>query len=170
MEMREMAAAALKQKPPGSSDPHVQEVVRAAHEGCANCTSAADVMKRIGTVKQTIVGLANLFGDTVPSEELLVVDRKSVAASRDSPRLPNGVDGIGFSPGVSRGVRKSSSEFRRYCCATGPAGVGHYRAEPAGEYGHRTVVRGKRAPGGGGWRTRRSGFAASRSGFPASSL
>ena len=38
----------------------------------------ADIMKRIGTVKQTIVGLANLFGDEVLSEELLeLVDRKS---------------------------------------------------------------------------------------------
>jgi hypothetical protein len=38
----------------------------------------AEVMKRIGTVKQTIAGLANLFGDGVLSEELLeLVDRKS---------------------------------------------------------------------------------------------
>jgi hypothetical protein len=35
-------------------------------------------MRRIGTIKQTIVGLANLFGDAVLSEELLeLVDRKS---------------------------------------------------------------------------------------------
>jgi hypothetical protein len=35
-------------------------------------------MKRIGTVKQTISGLANLFGDGVLSEELMeLVDRKS---------------------------------------------------------------------------------------------
>jgi hypothetical protein len=34
-------------------------------------------MRRIGTVKQTIVGLANLFGDHVLSDELLeLVDRK----------------------------------------------------------------------------------------------
>jgi hypothetical protein len=38
----------------------------------------ADLMKRIGTVKQTIVGLANLFGDQVLTDELLeLVDRKS---------------------------------------------------------------------------------------------
>jgi hypothetical protein len=38
----------------------------------------SEVMKRIGTVKQTLVGLANLFGDHVLSEELLeLVDRKS---------------------------------------------------------------------------------------------
>ena len=64
---------------PGSSDPHVQEVVKAAHEELRLLMrQRADVMKRIGTVKQTIVGLANLFGDEVLSEELLeLVDRKS---------------------------------------------------------------------------------------------
>ena len=64
---------------PGSTDPHVQEVVRAAHEELRQLMrQRADVMKRIGTVKQTIVGLANLFGDEVLNEELLeLVDRKS---------------------------------------------------------------------------------------------
>ena len=37
-----------------------------------------EIMKGIGTVKQTIVGLANLFGDEILSEELLdLVDRKT---------------------------------------------------------------------------------------------
>jgi len=64
---------------PSGSDPHVQEVVRAAHEELRQLMrQRADVMKRIGTVKQTIVGLANLFGDEVLSDELLeLVDRKS---------------------------------------------------------------------------------------------
>ena len=61
------------------SDPHVQEVVKAAHEELRQLMrQRAEVMKRIGTVKQTIVGLANLFGDNVLSDELLeLVDRKS---------------------------------------------------------------------------------------------
>jgi hypothetical protein len=64
---------------PGSGDPHVQEVVRAAHDELRQLMrQRADIMKRIGTVKQTIVGLANLFGDEVLTEELLeLVDRKS---------------------------------------------------------------------------------------------
>ncbi|HVO81924.1 MAG TPA: hypothetical protein VMT28_14405 [Terriglobales bacterium] len=64
---------------PGSGDPHVQEVVRAAHEELRQLMrQRAEIMKRIGTVKQTIVGLANLFGDEVLTEELLeLVDRKS---------------------------------------------------------------------------------------------
>lgn len=60
-------------------DGHVQEVVRQAHEELRQLLQQrADVMRRIGTVKQTISGLANLFGDAVLSEELLeLVDRKS---------------------------------------------------------------------------------------------
>jgi hypothetical protein len=58
---------------------HVQEVVRSAQEELHTLLrQRADIMKRIGTVKQTIAGLANLFGDGVLNEELLqLVDRKS---------------------------------------------------------------------------------------------
>ena len=58
---------------------HVQEVIRQAHEELRQLLQQrAEVMKRIGTVKQTISGLANLFGDDVLNEELLeLVDRKS---------------------------------------------------------------------------------------------
>ena len=58
---------------------HVQEVIRQAHEELRQLMQQrAEVMKRIGTVKQTIAGLANLFGDGVLNEELLeLVDRKS---------------------------------------------------------------------------------------------
>jgi hypothetical protein len=58
---------------------HVQEVVRQAHDELRLLLQQrADVMRRIGTVKQTIAGLANLFGDSVLSEELLdLLDRKS---------------------------------------------------------------------------------------------
>lgn len=58
---------------------HVEEVVRQAQEELQQLLQQrAEVMRRIGTIKQTIVGLANLFGDEVLSEELLeLVDRKS---------------------------------------------------------------------------------------------
>ena len=64
---------------PSSGDPHVQEVVRAAHEELRQLMrQRAEVMKRIGTVKQTIVGLANLFGDGILNDDLLeLVDRKA---------------------------------------------------------------------------------------------
>jgi hypothetical protein len=65
--------------PPGSNDAHVVEVVRQAHDELRQLMrQRAEIMKRIGTVKQTIVGLANLFGDEILSEELLdLVDRKT---------------------------------------------------------------------------------------------
>jgi hypothetical protein len=58
---------------------HVQEVIRQAHEELRQLMQQrAEIMKRIGTVKQTISGLANLFGDSVLNEELLeLVDRKT---------------------------------------------------------------------------------------------
>lgn len=58
---------------------HVQEVIRQAHGELRHLLQQrAEIMKRIGTVKQTISGLANLFGDELLSEELLeMVDRKS---------------------------------------------------------------------------------------------
>ena len=58
---------------------HVQEVVRQAQEELhLLLQQRAEIMKRIGTVKQTIAGLANLFGDGVLNEELMeLVDRKS---------------------------------------------------------------------------------------------
>jgi hypothetical protein len=58
---------------------HVQEVVRQAQEELQLLLQQrAEIMKRIGTVKQTIAGLANLFGDGILNEELLeLVDRKS---------------------------------------------------------------------------------------------
>lgn len=63
----------------GNGGAHVQEVVRAAHEELRQLMrQRAEIMKRIGTVKQTIVGLANLFGDEVLSDDLLeLLDRKS---------------------------------------------------------------------------------------------
>src|SRR6476660_909242 len=58
---------------------HVQEAIRQAHDELRQLMQQrSEIMKRIGTVKQTISGLANLFGDGVLSEELLeLVDRKS---------------------------------------------------------------------------------------------
>jgi hypothetical protein len=60
-------------------DPHVHEVVKTAHEELRLLMKQrADIMKRIGTLKQTIAGLANLFGDEILDEDLLeLVDRKT---------------------------------------------------------------------------------------------
>jgi len=59
--------------------PHVHEVVKTAHEELRQLMrQRAEIMKRIGTLKQTIAGLANLFGDEILGEDLLeLVDRKA---------------------------------------------------------------------------------------------
>src|SRR5579864_2604124 len=58
---------------------HVQEVIRQAHGELRQLMlQRAEIMKRIGTVKQTISGLANLFGDGLLGEDLMeLIDRKS---------------------------------------------------------------------------------------------
>jgi len=63
---------------PGGQPP-VREVIRTAHQELRELLQQrAEIMKRIGTVKQTIIGLANLFGDEVLDDELLsLVERKS---------------------------------------------------------------------------------------------
>jgi len=77
MQFQESAGALRTIANPGNG--HVEEVVRQAHEELRQLLhQRAEVMRRIGTIKQTIAGLANLFGDEVLSDELLeLVDRKS---------------------------------------------------------------------------------------------
>jgi hypothetical protein len=76
-----------------------QQVVKAAHEELLQLMrQRAEVMKRIGTVKQTIAGLANLFGDQVLGDDLLeLIDRK-----------PNGRQ-----PGFTKACRRVLMEVRR---------------------------------------------------------
>ena len=76
-----------------------QQVVRAAHEELLQLMrQRAEIMKRIGTVKQTIAGLANLFGDQVLGDDLLeLIDRK-----------PNGRQ-----PGFTKACRRVLMEIRR---------------------------------------------------------
>ncbi|MFZ0798688.1 MAG: hypothetical protein WCA13_00645 [Terriglobales bacterium] len=76
-----------------------QQVVKAAHEELLQLMrQRAEIMKRIGTVKQTIAGLANIFGDQVLGDDLLeLIDRK-----------PNGRQ-----PGFTKACRRVLMEVRR---------------------------------------------------------
>jgi hypothetical protein len=62
-----------------AADLHVQEVIRSAERELQELLQRrAELMKRIGTIKQTLAGLANIFGDCVLSDQLLTfLDRKS---------------------------------------------------------------------------------------------
>jgi len=63
------------------ADPHLQEVIRSAERELHELLERrAELMKRIGTIKQTLAGLANIFGDGVLSDQLLsFLDRKSAS-------------------------------------------------------------------------------------------
>src|SRR5208283_2363724 len=76
-----------------------QQVVKAAHEELLQLLrQRAEVMKRIGTVKQTIAGLANLFGEEALGDDLLeLLDRK-----------PNGRQ-----PGFTKACRRVLMEVHR---------------------------------------------------------
>lgn len=74
----------------------------------------AEVTKRIGTVKQTIVGLANLFGDGILDAALLdLVDHRSVPDARIPIRV--------WSHAAHRNLRHgnyqpSRQKDQRICC------------------------------------------------------
>ena len=56
-----------------SALPHVQEVLRTAHEELWGLLRQRDdIMKRIGKIKQMLSGMANLFGESVLYDELRV--------------------------------------------------------------------------------------------------
>jgi len=63
---------------PQAADLHVQEVIRSAERELHELLQRrAVLMKRIGTIKQTLAGLANIFGDAVLNDQLLTfLDRK----------------------------------------------------------------------------------------------
>lgn len=64
-----------------TGESHVNEVLTVAHAELKHLLQQrAEIMKRIGTIKQTIAGLANIFGDKILDQELLdLVDRRGTA-------------------------------------------------------------------------------------------
>jgi hypothetical protein len=65
------------------ADSHVDAVVRTAEREIRELLrQRAELMKRIGTIKQTLAGLADMFGDSILNDELLdLLDRKTVRHS-----------------------------------------------------------------------------------------
>jgi len=67
-----MSTATAGVTPALSSNGHVQEVILSAQQELSQLLrQRADIMKRIGSVKQTVVCLAKVFGDDVLSAEML---------------------------------------------------------------------------------------------------
>jgi hypothetical protein len=70
-----MMNAKMEQDPTAavSALPHVQEVLRTAHQELSGLLrQREDIMKRIGKIKQMLSGMANLFGESVLYDELRV--------------------------------------------------------------------------------------------------
>jgi hypothetical protein len=84
---------------PGCENRHVQSVVRQAERELRQLNEErAEITKRIGSVKQTIVGLAKIFGDDILDAALLdLVDRKSGSCQ----------------PGITRACRRVLMEAGR---------------------------------------------------------
>jgi hypothetical protein len=65
------------------AEAHVRQVVRSAETELRQLLGQrVAIMKRIGTIKQTLAGLANLFGDAVLTDELLTLIGRGVARRR----------------------------------------------------------------------------------------
>jgi hypothetical protein len=63
--------------------PHVQEVLRSAEQELAGLLQQrGEIMRRIGSVKQMLAGLADLFGDAVLSDELRIALDRGVSDRR----------------------------------------------------------------------------------------
>ena len=94
------------------ADLHVQEVIRSAERELYELVlRRAEVMKRIGTIKQTLLGLANIFGDAVLSDELLsFLDRNP---ARRQPGFTRACRLVLMEAGAPIGARQACDELHR---------------------------------------------------------
>ena len=116
------------------TDIHVQEVVRKAHEELRQLMRhRLQITRRIGRVKQTIVGLATLFGDGMLNDELLeLVDRKPKTRQ---PGITEACRKALMEAPKTMTARRLRSDSRDDAAAIGRTqishGSGHYNIDPA---------------------------------------
>ena len=71
MHTAQSTISATADSQPRGSDPNVQEVIKTAHHELRNLIGQrAEIMRRIATLKNTICGLASLFGNDILDEDL----------------------------------------------------------------------------------------------------
>jgi hypothetical protein len=68
--------------------PHIAEVVRSAEQQLAGLLrQRSEIMRRIGTIKQMLAGMADLYGNSILNEELLdLIDRSAPARRKGFTR------------------------------------------------------------------------------------
>jgi hypothetical protein len=98
------------QTPP--SNGHVQEVIRSAqHELNHLLRQRAETMKRIGTVKQTLVYLAKIFGDDVLTPEVLRLIGRAKPCKQ--PGFTRGCRAVLMEAGMPLEARQGVLELQR---------------------------------------------------------
>ncbi|MGA2965990.1 MAG: hypothetical protein ABSD64_07245 [Terriglobales bacterium] len=136
MEVGKSNGGGMQPMVPQAHSISAQQVVKAAHEELLQLMrQRAEIMKRIGTVKQTISGLANLFGEHVLGDDLLEIDRPQAqwAAAGLYQGVPEGADGSAASTWGARGMRGAgASRAGNPGAAQGPAGLGDDGFESSG--------------------------------------
>jgi hypothetical protein len=146
---------------PGGENRHMVEVIQQAERELRQLIEErAEVTKRIGTVKQTIVGLAKLFGDGILDAALLdLVDHRS--GSR-RPGITRACRRVLMEAGRPMSARDVCDEIQR----TAPALLAHHKDPLATintilgrlvEYGEATVLPGDRGQRGWLWAAQREG-------------
>jgi hypothetical protein len=93
-------------------DPHVHAVVRSAEQEIRELIrQRADIVKRIGTIKQTLAGLADLFGDCVLNDDLLdFLDRSASVRQSGFTRACRAILMESTVPLTARQVRDQSQK------------------------------------------------------------
>jgi hypothetical protein len=97
---------------PATTSAHVEQVIRSAElELDQLLRQRAETMKRIGTIKQTLVGLAKVFGDAVLTPELALLLGRSTA--RKQPGFTRACRVVLMESSVPLDARHGYYELRR---------------------------------------------------------
>jgi hypothetical protein len=97
---------------PNRSAADVQAIVKVAHEELRRLIQQrAQIMKRIGTIKQAIVGLCNLFGDEELSGDLRELVNPKVGVRR--PGLTQACRTVLMEAGCPVNTREVSDQIQR---------------------------------------------------------
>jgi hypothetical protein len=75
--------AALETTSTNTPPSHVLEVIRTAEQELSVLLQQrAEIMRRVGTIKQMLTGMANLFGNSILDDELLAFLNRGVSSRR----------------------------------------------------------------------------------------
>jgi hypothetical protein len=107
-----MSSASTAANTVAARNGHIEEVIRSAQQELTHLLSQrSDLMKRIGTVKQTLVYLAKVFGDQVLTPEALRLLGR--APTRKQPGLTRACRTVLMEAGTPLEARQGLRELQR---------------------------------------------------------